>query len=457
MQGELPRRRVLAALGAAALAGCPSASDGPDPTPANTPDPDTGIDVFTDYAGEEWLEKWTEDVVPGWEARSDVPVRIETPPYAYQALEEAIEAGEPPELYHGEITQLAAFVGEGRTEPVDDLVEDLTAANGELVCDRSIRTGGTTHIVPHGLYLGGVLNYRADVYEDLGLSVPRTWDELVENARAIDEAAVDARGFAVSAGRSTTKSGLDFLTWLYTAGGRLWRWADESRSEVALDFQPRHVRPALEHLRRLARYSPDPTDLQISDVMIEWIRGNVAQCLFVNAWLAGEAYAAESPAALETAVAPAPIRDRGLTPVDRGWTVIDGTPIFGEAESPEPAADFLRYMYRGPDRQADKLLLDPMRFLPPYADVLGSRTYREARIFQEAEGHFLELNERCLEDIAPHHQGDRARTTAAWYAQSGTVLDELVGAVVGDGAPIDEEIERAHRRLASRLSEGRAL
>lgn len=461
MTRPVPRRRVLSALGALVLAGCPSlSSDRPTPraTPAatRTDEAGAGIDILTDYADEAWFEKWESDIVPGWAARSEVPVRIEVPPHPEDARE-ALESPTPPELYHGDMPQIADFVARGETRPVDDLVADLVSANGDLVLDESMQADGAAHIVPHGLYLGGVLNYRRDVYDALGLSVPATWDELLANAAAIDAAeSFDMRGFAVPAKepRDRTKGGQDLLTWLYNAGGGLWRGTDGT---VELDFHTADVRSALELMRELARYSPEAAEVDYPETIVAWLQGNVGQCLFPNAWLAGLAHQQDRPLASDTAVAVAPRRDRSLDPSVRGWSRIDGAAIFREAESTGPAAEFLRYVYEGPDRQAAMNLVEPMRFLPPYEDVLGSEVYRSAPIFQAEDGYFLELNEQCLESIAPHHGGNRPRTAAAWYAMQEPILSELVREVIVAEEPIDAAIDRARSRLSARLEAGQQL
>lgn len=470
----ISRRQVLSALAAAPLAGCqqlngsgtPGATETPTrqlTEPSGSADGTEGtIDVWTDYVGEAWYDKWENDVVPGWESQSEVPLSVEYPAWRVpESLREAVGEATPPELYHCEISQVADLVARGATREVDGLVSDLVAANGDLVRERPIRADGTAHVVPHGLTLGSVLNYRTDVYEALGLSVPETWDELVANARAIDEAeSVDARGFAVAAGdpRSDEKAGMDLRTWLANAGGGVWQWADRDRGTVELDFRPADVSACLELLRNLAEASPEPAGLGYSGSTVAWIRGNVAQCLFPNALLAGSAHVSgPERVAVNTGVGLPPLRERRIDPVDRGWATVDGTPVFREADTPDAAEEFLRYMYEGPARQADKNLVRPMQYLPPYEGVLDHDAYRDASVFQALDGHLYDLNRQLVDEIAPRLAGDRPRTAATWYARNGSILSELVRAVVVEGKSIDGEIQRARSRLAARLAEGREL
>ncbi len=460
------RRRLLASLAVAGLSGCQhlgSSQTSRQSTTQRVPDTDSTrgrIDLVTDYGGEDWNAKWEREIVPGWQSRSEVPVHIERPlgPDWPARLRTLVDEGTPPELYHCQLPEIADLVASGATQPVDGLVDDLAAANGNLVTDRSIRIAGTTHLVPHGLVLGSVLCYRTDVYDALGLSPPETWAALRSNARVIDEAeSFDGRGFAVAADdpRSDTKAGMDLRTWLATAGGSVWQWADRDRQVAELAFRPESVRPALTLLRDLDQYSPDSAGLGYAETIAEWVTGNVGQCLFINAWLAGAAATAgRDQVARNTAVTLPPLMDQRTNSIDRGWAMVDGTPIFRDADEVGAAEEFLRYLYDGQSRQAEMNLIRPMQYLPPYEGVLTNDAYRTAPVFNTLDGHLYDLNRRLVEDIAPHMAGDRPRTAATWYAQNGTILADLVRSVLVDGEPLEPAIERTRSRLTARLEAG---
>lgn len=437
--------------------------------------------MMTDYNTEPWQRKWKQEIIPGFEDQSDSTVRynLTTSPPQAPSTQELVAEGDPPEVYHNTAVMVARHALEDDLQPVDNLVDDLVAANGDLHVEYPIRSEGEPHIVPHGLHLGGVLHYRRDVYDELGLSVPETWAELVENARVIDESdQFDTRGFAVSGvDASADKTRDDFISWLYTAGGRFWRWQDEPGDRVELDFQTEQVRATLNLMNRLAQYSPKPAEIGGASTVGAWLDGNIAQCLFPNALLAGLTYDIESDPAQEralsispnTAVAPAPLRDRTLDPPTRGWVRVNGTPLFRGGNT-EYAEQFLRYMYEGPQRQADKNNVT-MRSLPPYEGILETDEYRSTEIYQAEEGYFLDLERQLLDKVLPLHAGTRPRTPAARYAMQRMppdttaewqdadpdILTELVQAVLVDGKSIDEEIEGARQRLQLRLEDGREL
>lgn len=474
------RRGVLGALVAAGLAGCPlrRGPSGPSPpsatrqtgmhpsstrraTPNDGPE-SADVHVLTDQVSRAEVRQWEEEIVPGFERQYDAAVAVEheaTSANRAQRLDALVADEDPPEVYYATAREVAEYVLRGQTISADELVSDLAAANGSLVADRNLRSGGITHLVPHGLVLGGVLNYRADVYEELGLSVPETWDELLANARAIDESeGVDTSGFAVVPRDSY------FLPWLYTAGGDLWRWRDDA--QVELDFREGHVRAALEMMQELAQYGPNPAETDYANIARLWVEGRLGQCLWPNARLAEFAYenvAGQPESAdihLETLQAPAPLRDQALDPPTRGTAITHGTPLF-EGANLQHAERFLRFMYEGPARQADKTN-QTMAFLPPYESVVYTDEYASTEIYRAEDGHFLELERHLVDEVVPHYVGDRPRTPAAWYAMepgwtNESSLDGMIRGVLVDDEPIDDVIVETGRELRSRLAAGQDL
>lgn len=471
MRESPTRRRILAALAATtSLAGCPSGpstestptqnvprQEIPTVTPAEQ-DPTAEIHMHSDVGGDEWVEKWTEEIIPSFETQSPATVRYTEGGLVRDPIRQLLDAGTPPELAHGTLFQHGRWIAQGETIPVDDVLDDIASANGDPHDETLIRTGGSVYIVPHGWSLGGKLNYREDIYERLGLSVPETWDELVENARIIDESEdVDARGFALpTAAREEERTDMDFTNWLYTAGGDYWRWADEDRASLEVAFRDEHVRAAIGMMERLTNYSPEPSPYPVSKLFQDWIRGDVAQGVNPNAWLAGLAYEnGADDIALQTKQAPLPVREPGLDPPTLGWSAMEGTPIFTRSDNHRGARELLRFVHEGQERQAEMNLLHPTRWIPPYEGIMETETYTNADIFRAHDGHFLELNRRCVKEFAPYHRGDRPQTPAALYARSFTPAADLVRAVFVEESTLDGKIAETRKVLSDRLKEGR--
>lgn len=476
MEGSLTRRGLLGVLAAAGLGGCgvlegapadgtPNGGTHSSPTPS-TPgagDPaNADLHVLTDTLSHDEVEMWRNDIVPTFEREVDLTIAVEheaTSVDRARQLDSLLDERNPPELYFGTVRDVAEYVLRGQTEPVDGLVSDLVAANGDLLTDGASRGESPSTMVPHGLILGGVLNYRADVYERLDLQVPETWDDLLENARAMAENdRFDGDGFAV------VPSGSYFLPWLYTAGGDVWQRAGDEQVDVGLDDAP--VRAAFDFLEQLGQYSPEPAETDYGTVAQRWAAGRLGQCLFPNARLAHLTYErarsqGESTAvSLATRQAPAPVRDRGLDPPTRGQAIVHGTPRFSDANV-SAAEQFCRFMYEGPADHAARINRS-MRFLPPYEGIPDTDAYAESSLHRVEGGHFLTLQRRLVSEVAPHYLGERPRTTAAWYAMEprwadDTSLDRLTRDVLVDDEPIGDALERARQQLRSRLEEGRTL
>ncbi|MFW5958750.1 MAG: ABC transporter substrate-binding protein [Natronomonas sp.] len=470
---QLTRRNALQLSGVGAagiMAGC-LGDDDSDGDGGGDSDGDSGgnggdseVHILTDYASEAWQEYWEDDLIAGWESDNpDVPINIEFRGFqgtGEQRLATLLQSGEPPELYHGTISEVGDLVNQGQTMAVNDVISELEDLwGGEMLFKNTANPfDDEIHLVPHGVYMGGTLNYRQDIYDELGLEVPETWGELVENARAIDEAEqFDERGFAVPAAPSG-KSGSDFSNWLYNAGGDVWQFANNGGDEVELWFDEDHVIPALEHIQELAQYSPDPSSLDWGSTIEQWAAGRLGQTIMNNAWLAGPAYFAENePVAFNTKQAVIPMRE-GADPLQRGWVLIDGTPILDESSNPEGAKDFLRYMY-GEERHPEVSLMEPLRFIPPFQGVAETDAYQNADIFQVNDGIFLEKNQRALNEIAPtldseEYSGKETPSTPeTLYAGTFPIDSEMVNQVIVEGRDIQTAYEEASERLEERLEE----
>lgn len=470
---QLTRRKALQLSGvgaAGALAGC--LGNGDEEPGDGDADADDGaeenneVHILTDFNNEPWQEYWEEDLVPSWEEmRPDVPLNVEYAGFegtGEQRLATLMQAGDPPEFYHATISEMGNLVNQGQTMDVTDIVEDLEDIwGGEVMFKSTISPiEDEVHSIPHGTYMGGALNYRADIYDELGLEVPETWAELIENARAIDEAEqFDERGFALPA-VAAGKSGSDFSNWLYNSGGWVWDWANNGGDEVELWFDEEHVMPVFEHLQELAQYSPDPSSVNWGSTIQMWVGGRIGQCLMNNAWLCGPSYfAGAEEVALNTMQAPIPIRE-GADPLQRGWVLVNGTPLFEGSSNPEGAKDFKRYMY-GEERHPEVSLMEPMRFLPPYESIIESEAYRNHEFFQIADGYFLERNDWCVNELAPMLESEEysgvetASTPETLYAGAFNITDEMTNQLIVEGRDPQTVYDDTVERFQDRIEEAR--
>lgn len=451
------RRSVLGGVGAGvagALAGCLGGGNG---------DGGGELHILTDLSGDQWEPYWEEELIPSWEEQSDVPINLEFAGFegtGEQRLAALMQAGDPPEFYHATTAELGELINQGMTLDVTDVVEDLQSQWGDALFDHTLQPlvgdrDDEFHSIPHGVYIGGCLNYRADVYEDLGLEVPETWDELRENARAIDEAGgewEEMRGWALP-GAPAGKSGSDFSNWLYNSGGLVWE--EGGGNEVELAFDEQYVLPVLEMLQDMAEYSPDPSAVDWGTTIEYWIAGRMGQCFMNNAWLCGPAYfAGAEEVALNTEQALIPLRNDDVDPHTRGWILVNGTPIIDGSSNPDEAREFKRYMY-GPERHVEVSLMEPMRFLPPYEEIMETDAYQSADVFQLEDGEFLRKNQHVMDEIVPELDVEIPSTPASNHVSAFNIPEEMTNRVVVEGEDPEDAYEWAYEQYERRIEETR--
>ena len=457
MRRHIDRRRLLQTAGTGAaglLAGC-FGGDGPSGNGnGNGGGQNEGeVHVLTDYTSETWKSMWNNEIVPGFEEETGIPVKLEYVAAATagdQRLQTLMQAGDPPTLYTTSFPQVDQLISQKQVVPVNDVLDEMEAENGETLFRENITIQDQALFLPRGMYTSSFI-YRKDIYDRLGLSVPTTWSELLENARIIDEDPdTDARGFGIGGGRNL-KAATDFSVLLATAGGGRFQWETKGETaEVWLDKE--HVTAALEFAKELSQYSLDPSSISWGSSISNWAGGLVAQDFSLNAWAAGVAYRATPEIGLNTDVSIPPKRE-GADPLDRGIISIEGGPIIKGSTNPSGGKQLWKYMHGTPDKLAETMLAAPMRFLPIYASVTESETYTGADFFQAEDGYFLDLNQKVIEDNVPQlASSKRPQTPATLYAGGFLWGAKMMNAVLAqDRTPEDafqEGVENAKQRLA---------
>lgn len=478
------RRRLLALTGAgltAGLAGC-TGGDGTDgdggdgadggdgngngdttPTPQDqpTPTPSTaGIHLLTDYANDPWQKRWEEEIVPAFEDQTGIEVEVEYVGFhgtGEDRLTTLLQAGEAPVTFTGNITQNGDLLGQGHLAPATDTVRTLEKQNGELISP-AVTVRGDNYIVPHGRYMS-TIHYRTDILEQLGLDPPETLEQLLHNARVIDESDdVEARGFAMP-GQKTGQSGTIYLILLYQYGANFYRWVDEEQEIAEVWFPKKEGVQALEYMRELAQYSPDPSQINWGPTLRFWAGGHVAQAYSLNGWGAGVAAAAGVTSIAEnTDVVPFPVKE-GTDPFNgnRGFAGYDGHSVIGSAKNPEGFKRLLKFMYSDPEESAKNYITEPMRMLPAYSDILQADNYQNASLFQEVP-HLLDINQKSM-DYGPLQPSgkDAVYSPAAIYANRFFNIAEMVNQVLvadRDPAPAFDE---GKQLTVQRFQEGQQL
>ena len=100
-----------------------------------------------------------------------------------------------------------------------------------------------------------LLYYRTDLYEQRGLKVPTTWDELLANAKALHNPPT-LYGMVQRGARETTGVTYDWFPYLWSFGGNLFR--NEKQGDYTVVINSPEARQALDYYLRLAKEAGHP-------------------------------------------------------------------------------------------------------------------------------------------------------------------------------------------------------
>ena len=136
---------------------------------------------------------------------------------------------------------------------------------------------------PYALPINGntqILYYRTDLYDEMGLEPPTTWDEAITAARQVNEVDSDVYGYVIR-GRAGSEIVYNFLPVLHSFGGSVFAnepedWSVTINSEEALQ--------ALELYRELASYGPsEPGSIGQAEMIVLFQSGRSLQNHMVTA------------------------------------------------------------------------------------------------------------------------------------------------------------------------------
>jgi multiple sugar transport system substrate-binding protein len=483
---SLSRRRAIAAagaMGATGLAGCTGGGDdgGVGGNDGGSDGNDSGSDgggdteqpggeflFLTDYNNEAWQAKWEKTLTPAFEEESNYEVRMEYSGFSgsqESRLANLIQSGDPPALQSSTFEQVGDLWASSQLSNVGDVVAAAEENSGELI-GRPYHEGDRYWELPHGAYVG-VFMYRTDVYDELGLEVPTSFQDVLENARAIDESSTDIRGYGL-AGSKVGKAHDEFQTYLNNMGVAELQFANPdaenlAEAEVEVWFPEEEIVTLLEFQKELAQYSPDPTGIGWGSSIRNYIGGQFAQQYHLNSWPAGAAGGAGVDAIAEnTAVAPMPLwEEGGITKEDSMLSnpTMDGHHLFEEATSREGGREFLEFLYADDaERGARMYETEPTRFLPAYSDVITSDTFESYPLFQEYPN-LLKNLQQVSNEILPEYYGNSdmpgilANSPIGVYYYRFFHQAEMVNQVVTDTATPQEAYEFGLQRAEEIVAE----
>jgi len=108
-------------------------------------------------------------------------------------LQARMTAGLPPDTFQtlgG--AELKSYVDAGQLEPLDDLWKELDYANKiPAPLAKAVTVGGHPYVVPLNMYIQNILYYNLKLFDELKLTAPKSYDELIAVCEAIKAAKPD--------------------------------------------------------------------------------------------------------------------------------------------------------------------------------------------------------------------------------------------------------------------------
>ena len=151
----------------------------------------------------------------------------------------------------------------------------------DLEANRATGEGGTLMTVPINPNIP-LLYYRSDLYEENGLEVAETWDELLANAKALHDPP-ERYGIVQRGVRGAFDVTYDFLPYLWSMGGDFFR--DQKAGDYTIVINSPESKAALDYYIRLAHEAghPNTAGVSQSDVIQNLVTGKSAHAILVIA------------------------------------------------------------------------------------------------------------------------------------------------------------------------------
>ncbi|WP_457962452.1 sugar ABC transporter substrate-binding protein [Arthrobacter sp. D1-29] len=334
----MPRSRkpsiVIAAgmLSAALLAGCSGTGAGTTAPPAPTQQETVDITFSS------WL-KGSKQVVDAFNAAQDeVNVtfnEVASSKDNYPQLTNQVKAGNAPDVITVEYPRVAEMASQGVLKDISNEAGDLVKENFSESIQSLVNFGGSTWSVPLD---AGVLQmyYRADLFEQYGITVPKTWDEYKAAAEKVAAADGNVRIGASAVGDPAMYAA---LAW---QNGAKWGGLDGDSWKVDIDT---------EETKEALRVQQDLVDAKLlwtEDAPVLQQKQAAGQLLSVisGSWYGAGLQSTYADQAGKWRVAPVP------APSSKPASALYGGSTFGISENStkaEAGVKFIKWMTTNPE------------------------------------------------------------------------------------------------------------
>ncbi|WP_157987820.1 ABC transporter substrate-binding protein [Jiangella endophytica] len=365
----------------------------------------------------------------------------------------ALAAGDLPEITQVEPMFVRTLYSQDLLVPLDDVVDSLGDDYLPQLRDMFALPDGHDYGVVHAWGTDSVV-YRADLYANApGAGTPEdleTWDDSVEQWRAVSEANDDAYGLML-AGDAAHNVNEEVYLWLGSNGGRLF----DENGHVTIDTQ--EMREVLEYwveLRDSGALSPAWSSQTYADSLSSLALGEAATIFsFGRATYTFEDQAPDLVPGEDIKVAP----NRPVGPSGDDWiTQLDAEPwvVFKDSPDAEAAADFLEFFFEKQNylRWIGSV---PTQLLPVRASTFDDPDYQALPEVRDW-GFWIDQQRQMLESGQAYPlmvtQWSDLELPYLSDLYGSEILVDMVMDVVENGKDIDEALSDAQARADELLS-----
>jgi len=219
-----------------------------------------------------------DEVAAAFEEETGAKVEFEEVQWAdaHDRFVTSIAGGTTPDIAETGTTWTAEFADAGALLPIDEYVDAEDGLRDDLV--EGLEVAGTYDEELYGMpWYAGVRSiiYRADIFEELGLEAPKTWDDIVTAGEAIKAAHPEIMPFPVPGDAE-----FQVYPWVWGAGGEIATldgdtWTSELDSAESQEGIQFYTDLATKH----GFSSAGATTWKETDLRDAFVAGNVAMML----------------------------------------------------------------------------------------------------------------------------------------------------------------------------------
>ena len=378
-------------------------------------------------------------------------IKVEAEALAWGDLEgkimAALAAGSPPELSHGQPITCAALQAKGLLLPLDDVVKHIGEDN---IWDQIKRVGkygdhyfGLVHAAGTSLLI-----YRKDLAKQKGLENPKTWKDLLHNAKELTldtdkDGKTDIYGLTIPGDNLFINILLGELT--KANGGIL--FDDKNRPQ----FTSKCMIEILEFMKELTNYLPPGWE------------GHGYRETFANMYGAKAAMMYQGygrGASLIEQYAPKHMTNTDYFDVwikphgpsgPKPAAQVDEEPwmLFKGCKHPKEAIEFLKFFYQD-DNYLEYIQTVPIHFFPVTKSLRRSKAYQETPMIKKWKG-WLDVQEYYLDNdlVKPTLVIDWKDMTTKPYLMEilgSGILKDMVMEVTKENVPPRKAADKAQKR-----------